>query len=154
MRAVFPADAADFGLARAGGQRDGPSERPDAGPPQRGERHGPGPARDHDHAARSPKDVRAVFPADAALLGFARALRAAGVEAGSERVHAFLSAVDVLGPERRADVYWAGRLTLCGERDDLERYDRVFGAFFDGAAAPPRRPAPVRRVARARLIAR
>ncbi|MDL2081812.1 VWA domain-containing protein [Streptomyces sp. GXMU-J15] len=98
--------------------------------------------------------MRAVFPADAALLGFARALRAAGVEAGSERVHAFLSAVDVLGPERRADVYWAGRLTLCGERDDLERYDRVFGAFFDGAAAPPRRPAPVRRVARARLIAR
>ncbi|MGW1610565.1 vWA domain-containing protein [Streptomyces sp. NPDC002285] len=82
--------------------------------------------------------------ADAALLGFARALRAAGVDADAERVHAFLSAVDVLRPGMRADVYWAGRLTLCGDRDDLERYERVFAAYFgDGgragrtASAPP-----------------
>ncbi|MFE5890862.1 VWA domain-containing protein [Streptomyces sp. NPDC056462] len=82
--------------------------------------------------------------ADAALLGFARALRAAGVDADAERVHAFLSAADVLRPGMRADVYWAGRLTLCGDRDDLERYERVFAAYFgDGgragrsASAPP-----------------
>jgi len=30
----------------------------------------------------------------------------------------------------RADVYWAGRLTLCGGQDDLERYERVFAACF------------------------
>jgi uncharacterized protein with von Willebrand factor type A (vWA) domain len=74
--------------------------------------------------------------ADAALLGFARALRAAGVDASAERVHAFLRAVDALQAGMRADVYWAGRLTLCGGRDDLERYERVFAAYFGGAAAP------------------
>ncbi|MGI5460581.1 vWA domain-containing protein [Streptomyces sp. CA-249302] len=84
---------------------------------------------------------------DAALLGFARALRAAGVDASAERVHAFLRAVGELRPGMRADVYWAGRLTLCGGRDDLERYERVFAAYFDGAvpngrtltSAPPPR---------------
>jgi hypothetical protein len=36
----------------------------------------------------------------------------------------------------RADVYWAGRLTLCGGQDDLERYERVFTAYFgDGPPA-------------------
>lgn len=90
------------------------------------------------------RDVTGVLAADAALLGFARTLRAAGVDADAERVHAFLSAVDVLRPEMRADVYWAGRLTLCGDRDDLERYERVFAAYFGGggrtgrtASAPP-----------------
>ncbi|MCI3274091.1 vWA domain-containing protein [Streptomyces cylindrosporus] len=92
----------------------------------------------------SPKTPRA----DAALLGFARALRAAGVDASAERVYAFLRAVGELRPGMRADVYWAGRLTLCGGRDDLERYERVFAACFDGSApdgrttatAPPPRP--------------
>lgn len=92
--------------------------------------------------------------ADAALLGFARALRAAGVDASTERVHAFLFAVDVLRPELRADVYWAGRLTLCGERDDLDRYDRVFAAFFDGTGETPRRPVTAPRATRLRLVAR
>ncbi|WP_406439748.1 vWA domain-containing protein [Streptomyces sp. NBC_01613] len=91
--------------------------------------------------------------ADAALLGFARALRAAGVDASAERVHAYVRAVGELGPGMRADVYWAGRLTLCGGRDDLERYERVFAAYFGGdptgggtVAAAPR--------SRLRLIAR
>ncbi|MFD7406142.1 VWA domain-containing protein [Streptomyces sp. NPDC059866] len=80
----------------------------------------------------------------AAFLGFARALRAAGVDASAERVHAFLRAVDVLRPGVRRDVYWAGRLTLCGDRDDLERYERVFAAYFGsgGTAAEPARTAP------------
>jgi hypothetical protein len=89
------------------------------------------------------------------LLGFVRALRAAGLDAGAERVHAFLRAVDVLRPGMRADVYWAGRATLCGEHDDLERYERVFAAYFGPAwenaprvvrTAPPprRRPMAVR----------
>ncbi|MEU3344593.1 VWA domain-containing protein [Streptomyces sp. NPDC006700] len=80
---------------------------------------------------------------DAALLGFARALRAAGVAASAERVYAFLRAVDALRPGLRTDVYWAGRVTLCGDRDDLERYERVFAAYFgtDGTPARPPRPA-------------
>jgi uncharacterized protein len=65
-------------------------------------------------------------------VGFARTLRAAGVDATPDRVHAFLSALDQLGAAATADVYWAGRLTLCADPDDLERYDRVFAAFFAG----------------------
>ncbi|MYW19342.1 hypothetical protein GT039_28115, partial [Streptomyces sp. SID2955] len=78
--------------------------------------------------------------ADAVLLGFVRALRAAGLDAGTERLHAFLRAVGVLRPGTRADVYWAGRATLCGGHDDLERYERVFGAYFGGRGGASRRP--------------
>lgn len=79
--------------------------------------------------------------ADAVLLGFVRALRAAGLDAGSERLHAFLRAVGALRPGVRADVYWAGRATLCGGHDDLERYERVFAAYFGTPGAPaPRAP--------------
>ncbi|NEA50960.1 hypothetical protein G3I35_32985, partial [Streptomyces sp. SID10815] len=82
------------------------------------------------------------------LVGFARALRAAGAAVSSERVHAFLRAVSVLRPGVRADVYWAGRLTLCADRDDLERYERVFDAYF-GSGRPPVRA--VRAAPRPRL---
>ncbi|MGW3953592.1 hypothetical protein ACWEKM_22365, partial [Streptomyces sp. NPDC004752] len=76
---------------------------------------------------------------DAVLLGFVRALRAAGIDASTERLYAFLRAVDVLRPGVRADVHTAGRATLCGGRDDLDRYERVFAAYFgaDGGCAPP-----------------
>ncbi|WP_189309175.1 vWA domain-containing protein [Streptomyces brasiliensis] len=92
--------------------------------------------------------------ADAVLLGFVRALRAAGVEASTERVYAFLRAVDVLRPELRGDVYWAGRATLCGGHDDLERYERVFAAYFGTAGEPSRRPAVAAPPPRLRLVLR
>jgi uncharacterized protein with von Willebrand factor type A (vWA) domain len=97
--------------------------------------------------------VTDVLAADAALLGFARALRAAGVDASAERVHAFLRAVDVLRPGMRADVYWAGRLTLCADRDDLERYERVFAAYF-GAGQATGRPVSATPPPRLRLVVR
>ncbi|MEU4660051.1 hypothetical protein AB0G32_40020, partial [Streptomyces sp. NPDC023723] len=87
--------------------------------------------------------------ADAVLVGFARALRAAGVAAHPERTHAFLRAVDVLG----ADVYRAGRATLCGSPADLERYDRVFAAYFGGGGRTGPKPAPAPPV-RVRAVAR
>ncbi|WP_208883642.1 VWA domain-containing protein [Streptomyces armeniacus] len=92
-------------------------------------------------------------PADAVtvLVGFARALRAAGVDAGPDRVQTFLDALDVLDPARRQDLYWAGRLTLCGDADDLERYDRVFDAYFAPGPRPRHRtprPAPAPRTLR------
>ncbi|WP_258314473.1 VWA domain-containing protein [Streptomyces sp. Act143] len=90
---------------------------------------------------------------DAALLGFGRALRAAGVDASAERLHAFLRAVDALGPARRTDVYWAGRLTLCGDRDDLERYERVFTACF-GSVEPATGPVPAAPAMNLRGVAR
>ncbi|MGI5202816.1 vWA domain-containing protein [Spirillospora sp. CA-108201] len=83
------------------------------------------------------------------MVGFARTVRSAGGAADPERVQAMLAALghlDVLDPR---DVYWAGRLTLCADPDDLARYDRCFAAYFSGATARPGRRTPpvvVRRV--------
>jgi uncharacterized protein with von Willebrand factor type A (vWA) domain len=66
------------------------------------------------------------------VLGFARTLRAAGVPASPDRVEAMLSAIGALDVLDAGDVYWAGRLTLCGGPDDLDRYDAAFAAFFAG----------------------
>jgi uncharacterized protein with von Willebrand factor type A (vWA) domain len=71
------------------------------------------------------------------LIGFARRLRAAGVGADAHRVQALLAAVDALGVD---DVYWAGRLTLCAEPDDLPIYDAVFDEYFGGRRQPRRLP--------------
>ncbi|MTV26690.1 VWA domain-containing protein [Nitriliruptoraceae bacterium ZYF776] len=79
------------------------------------------------------------------VVGFARTLRAAGVPATPDRVHACVAALAELGASRRRDVYWAGRLTLCAGPDDLDRYDRVFATFFAGESVRSR-PAPRRRV--------
>jgi uncharacterized protein len=65
-----------------------------------------------------------------AVVGLARTLRAAGVAASPDRVHATVAALDRLDPSSRRDVYWAGRLTLCASLDDVVRYDRVFEAYF------------------------
>ncbi|MFC7733106.1 vWA domain-containing protein [Actinomadura keratinilytica] len=84
------------------------------------------------------------------IVGFARTLRAAGVGADPERVHAMLAALDHLDVLDPADVYWAGRLTLCSDPDDLPRYDRCFAAYFSGRTARPgRRPPPPVAVRRA-----
>ena len=64
------------------------------------------------------------------LVGLAATLRGMGVAASTDRVHAAVSALAELDPSRRADVYWAGRLTLCGSPDELARYDTAFDAYF------------------------
>lgn len=64
------------------------------------------------------------------LLGFARLLRQAGVDASPERVQTFLQATHEVDVTVAQDVYWAGRLTLCGEPDDLPTYDKAFAAYF------------------------
>jgi uncharacterized protein with von Willebrand factor type A (vWA) domain len=65
-----------------------------------------------------------------ALVGFGRTLRAAGVAAGPDRVQSMVAALAHLDVAHRDDVYWAGRLTLCGSPDDIRRYDRAFLAAF------------------------
>ncbi len=65
-----------------------------------------------------------------ALVGFARTLRAAGVPAGPARVHAWVEALGFLDAARTADVYWAGRLTLCAGPEELTAYDAAFAAYF------------------------
>jgi uncharacterized protein len=78
------------------------------------------------------------------LLGLARTLRHAGVAATPDRVQTMLRAADELGVTEPAGVYWAGRLALCGEPDDIPVYDAAFAAYFGARAAPPRLPLPVR----------
>lgn len=68
--------------------------------------------------------------ADELLLGFTRALRAAGVPVTMDRAQSFLAAVAVVGLDDRRATYWAGRATLCSSPDDLDRYDEVFSSWF------------------------
>ncbi len=89
-----------------------------------------------------PADGGGRYGAVDSVVGLARTLRAAGVDATPDRVHATVAALALLDPARRDDVYWAGRLTMCAGADDIERYDRVFAAYFgDRPASLVRRPA-------------
>ena len=74
----------------------------------------------------------------AGLVGFTAALRSAGLACDATRTDAYLRAVQWLDPADPADLYWAGRLTLCAEPDDLPRYDEAFAAWF----TPYRMPKP------------
>lgn len=68
----------------------------------------------------------------AACVGFTRVLRGAGLQCGPDRVQAYLRATE------HVDLYWAGRLTLCADPDDLPRYDAAYRAFFGGTPPRPR----------------
>ncbi len=74
---------------------------------------------------------------DEILLGFAAALRAAGVAVTPDRAQAYLDAVALVGLADRAATRCAGRATLCATRDDLERHDRVFEAWFSRDLVAP-----------------
>ncbi|SFM62380.1 hypothetical protein SAMN05216207_1001373 [Pseudonocardia ammonioxydans] len=65
------------------------------------------------------------------LVGFTEVLRTAGVPVTNDRIAAFLEAVDTLDVTDREQVYWAGRLTLCADPDDIVRYDLAFPAWFE-----------------------
>ena len=64
------------------------------------------------------------------LVGFTAVLRGAGLAVTTDRVAAFLSAVDALDVRSQLQTYWAGRLTLCADPDDLPRYDQAFAEWF------------------------
>lgn len=80
-------------------------------------------------SARPPADLTAT------MVRFADRLRESGVRASPGRVQAFLAALDAIGAGDPRDVYWAGRVTLCGDRLDVARYDRVWAAVFSGRPA-------------------
>lgn len=83
------------------------------------------------------------------LVEFTRALAAAGVGVGTDRTAAYLAAVGEVDVAEPRQLYWAGRLTLCSEPDELATYDDVFARWFLGApqtvveAAAAPRPARV-----------
>jgi len=75
---------------------------------------------------------------DEILLGFTRALRAAGVPVTQDRAHGFLAAVAIVGLDDATATYVAGRATLCASPDDLARYDQVYEAYFNARDGLPR----------------
>jgi uncharacterized protein with von Willebrand factor type A (vWA) domain len=92
--------------------------------------------------------------ADEMLVGFSRALRAAGVAVTQDRTMGFLRAASVVGLGDRQATYWAGRATLCAGPEDLPVYDEVFtGWFLAGTRPGSREPAPRVTVAQAALEA-
>jgi uncharacterized protein len=60
------------------------------------------------------------------IVELGHALRRAGLPVGTGRLQTFAQAT-ALSPR---DLYWAGRITLVGRRDDLAIYDRVFRELF------------------------
>lgn len=82
----------------------------------------------------------ALHPPEEILLGFARALRAAGVSVTADREQTYLRAVATVGLEDQAATYWAGRATLCGSPSDLSRYDQVYAAWFSGLRSGVKAP--------------
>jgi uncharacterized protein len=75
-------------------------------------------------------------PYTAVLVGFARALRAAGLRIGTGDAQSFCSAMAPLDPADMIDLYWAGRTTMTSRPADIEVYDRVFRSYFLGIAGP------------------
>jgi uncharacterized protein with von Willebrand factor type A (vWA) domain len=76
------------------------------------------------------------------MTGFARALRANGIAADATRLATALEALTHVEAIDAEQVYWAGRVTLCAEPDDLPRYDAVFDAWFRGRLPALPGPAP------------
>jgi uncharacterized protein with von Willebrand factor type A (vWA) domain len=75
---------------------------------------------------------------DEILLAFARALRSAGVPVTQDRAQGFLDAASVLDVADERGTWVAGRSTLCGSPDDLDRFNAVFEAFFNARDGLPR----------------
>ena len=67
------------------------------------------------------------------------AVRRAGVPATLDRVQALHRALDEAGLDQ---LYWVGRLTLCGSPDDVARYDLAFATFSGLADDAPARGTP------------
>ncbi|MEO6998828.1 MAG: VWA domain-containing protein, partial [Terracoccus sp.] len=90
-------------------------------------------------------------PPDAVFIGFARALRAAGLPVTADRERVFLQAVVTVGAAVRTQVYWSGRATMTSSPADIERYDAVFTAWFSAdtrtAAGRPADPLSIARQA-------
>jgi uncharacterized protein len=72
------------------------------------------------------------------LVGFAGALRQAGLAVGSGDLLTYCASMVPLDPTDLVDLYWAGRTTLVTRKDDIGVYDRVFRAYFLDAEGPAR----------------
>jgi uncharacterized protein len=84
------------------------------------------------------------------VVTFGRVLREAGIEVGPGRVTDALRALDAVDLARQEDVYFSLRQTLVSRRDELDLFDRAFGAWFLRAPVLP----PVRTRTTADVVTR
>jgi uncharacterized protein with von Willebrand factor type A (vWA) domain len=77
---------------------------------------------------------------DRVAVAFARVVRDAGLDVTVDNATTFVEALEAVGVERRASVYWAGRATLVRRPEDRVNYDRAFDAFWGGGLDPPVTP--------------
>jgi uncharacterized protein len=72
------------------------------------------------------------------MVGFGRVLRSAGLEVGPGRLQDALRGLEVVGLDRRDDVFHALRATLVARREDMDAFDAAFAAYWEAApGAPP-----------------
>src|SRR5918993_4248942 len=64
------------------------------------------------------------------LVAFGRELRARGLPVGTGRILTFLRAVVALGLTDRQSLYWAGRVSMIGRKEDLAAYDDAFEDWY------------------------
>jgi len=72
------------------------------------------------------------------VVGFARALRDAGLPVGVEQSESFAQALAWIDPLARRELYLAARATLVFRREDQAVFDELFAAYFGGPPARPR----------------
>jgi uncharacterized protein with von Willebrand factor type A (vWA) domain len=74
---------------------------------------------------------------DRLAVGFARLLRAAGLDVPVGNTVVFAEALGAVGVARRDAVYWAGHTTLVRRPEDVALYDRAFGAWWEHVLEVP-----------------
>ncbi len=68
----------------------------------------------------------------APLVSFGRDLRGRGLPVGTGRILTFARAVAALGLTDRESLYWAGRTTMIGRKEDFAAYDEAFADWYAG----------------------
>jgi len=79
--------------------------------------------------------VVALCPPERSIVGFATALRSAGLAVPVGAVLSYARALDKVGLDRQDRVYWAGRSTLVMRPEDAGLYDEIFRRFWLGGEA-------------------
>ena len=72
----------------------------------------------------------------APLVALGRMLRARGLPVGTGRILTFARAVAALRLTDRESLYWAGRTTMIGRKEDFAAYDEAFADWYRGLTDP------------------
>ncbi len=84
----------------------------------------------------APVDDLASVEAAALAVGFATALRRAGLSSSPDRTAWLTEALRLVPPSARDRLYWTCRVVFVSSREQLPVFDAVFAAVFDGFLDP------------------